>query len=99
DAQAWGGPIGRRVVCDPDPLRALRADHDRRAGGAGDSLRRLVTATVRYPARTLARVAPTAAAPERHGPQMVLIIVGCLAVCALTRLFPSTPTYDPWAWI
>jgi hypothetical protein len=30
---------------------------------------------------------------------MVLIIVGCLAVSALTLLFPSTPTYDPWAWI
>jgi hypothetical protein len=30
---------------------------------------------------------------------MVLIIAGCLAVSALTLLFPSTPTYDPWAWI
>ena len=30
---------------------------------------------------------------------MILIIVGCLAVSALTLLFPSTPTYDPWAWI
>ena len=30
---------------------------------------------------------------------MVLIIVGCLAVSALTLLAPSTPTYDPWAWI
>jgi hypothetical protein len=36
---------------------------------------------------------------ERHGTQMVLIIAGCLAVSALTLLFPSTPTYDPWAWI
>jgi hypothetical protein len=26
-------------------------------------------------------------------------IVGCLAVAALTLLLPSTPTYDPWAWI
>ena len=38
-------------------------------------------------------------APERHGVQMALIIAGCLAVSALTLLFPSTPTYDPWAWI
>ena len=36
---------------------------------------------------------------ERHGVQMALIILGCLAVSALTLLFPSTPTYDPWAWI
>jgi hypothetical protein len=36
---------------------------------------------------------------ERHGTQMALIIVGCLAFSALTLLFPSTPTYDPWAWI
>jgi hypothetical protein len=34
-----------------------------------------------------------------HGAQMVTIIVACLAVAALTLLFPSTPTYDPWAWI
>ncbi len=30
---------------------------------------------------------------------MVLIIVGCLVVSALSLLYPSTPTYDPWAWI
>jgi hypothetical protein len=34
-----------------------------------------------------------------HGAQMGAIIVGCLAVAALTLLLPSTPTYDPWAWI
>jgi hypothetical protein len=27
------------------------------------------------------------------------VIAGCLAISALTLLFPSTPTYDPWAWI
>lgn len=27
------------------------------------------------------------------------LLVGCLALSALTLLFPSTPTYDPWAWI
>ena len=50
-----------RVVRDPDPLRALRADHARRPGGAGHSLRRLVTATVRHPARSVARVKPALA--------------------------------------
>jgi hypothetical protein len=34
-----------------------------------------------------------------HGMQMALIMMGCLAVAALSLLFPSTPTYDPWAWI
>src|SRR4051812_35965806 len=27
------------------------------------------------------------------------VLVGCLAVSALTLLWISTPTYDPWAWI
>ena len=36
---------------------------------------------------------------ERHGTQMALIIAGCLAISALTLIYPSTPTYDPWAWI
>jgi hypothetical protein len=27
------------------------------------------------------------------------VILGCLAVAAVTLLYPSTPTYDPWAWI
>ena len=27
------------------------------------------------------------------------VVVGCLVLSALTLLFPSTPTYDPWAWI
>jgi hypothetical protein len=34
-----------------------------------------------------------------HGAQMGAIITGCLAVAGVTLLFPSTPTYDPWAWI
>jgi len=28
-----------------------------------------------------------------------LLVFGSLAVAALTLLYPSTPTYDPWAWI
>ena len=27
------------------------------------------------------------------------VLLGCLAISALTLLVPSTPTYDPWAWI
>src|SRR3954469_25481458 len=34
-----------------------------------------------------------------HGAQMTSIVAGCLAVAGVTLLFPSTPTYDPWAWI
>jgi hypothetical protein len=52
------------------------------------------------PGRTPA-VVRDQAGPARwsHGGQMAAIILGCLAVSALTLLFPSTPTYDPWAWI
>src|SRR5436190_6019237 len=34
-----------------------------------------------------------------HGAQIAGIIFCCLAVSAVTLLYPSTPTYDPWAWI
>lgn len=27
------------------------------------------------------------------------VILACLAISAVTLLFPSTPTYDPWAWL
>jgi hypothetical protein len=41
-----------------------------------------------------------AARRERsHAAQIGLIMLACLAVSAVTLLFPSTPTYDPWAWI
>ncbi len=29
----------------------------------------------------------------------LLVAAACLAVAALSLLLPSTPTYDPWAWI
>src|SRR6476620_11559897 len=29
----------------------------------------------------------------------LLVVVGCLALAALTLLLPSAPTYDPWSWI
>jgi hypothetical protein len=43
--------------------------------------------------------AETARPGGSHGAQIALIMLGCLAVAAVTLLFPSTPTYDPWAWI
>jgi hypothetical protein len=30
---------------------------------------------------------------------MPLLLLGCLALAALSLLFVSVPTYDPWAWI
>jgi hypothetical protein len=30
---------------------------------------------------------------------MAWLVVACLAVSAVTLLYPTTPTYDPWAWI
>ena len=36
---------------------------------------------------------------DRHGVQMAWIVAGCLLVAGVSLLFPSTPTYDPWAWI
>src|SRR4051795_5718845 len=29
----------------------------------------------------------------------LLLVVGCLVLAALSLLLPSSPTYDPWAWI
>jgi hypothetical protein len=34
-----------------------------------------------------------------HAAQIVPIMLVCLALSAVTLLYPSTPTYDPWAWI
>src|SRR5918997_3551687 len=34
-----------------------------------------------------------------HGAQIAAILACCLALSALSLLYPSTPTYDPWAWI
>ncbi len=52
-------------------------------------------------ARTLHRADGTSVGqpPSRHGVQMAWILAGCLLVAGLSLLFPSTPTYDPWAWI
>jgi hypothetical protein len=40
-----------------------------------------------------------AGAATRGGTRMWLLVVGCLALAALSLLTVSTPTYDPWAWI
>src|SRR3954470_23775972 len=40
-----------------------------------------------------ADAAPPPARPWR------LLVLGCLALAALSLLLPSVPTYDPWAWI
>ena len=50
----------------------------------------------------LRRLAAAAAPPdEPPGPARPwkLLVLGCLALAALSLLLPSTPTYDPWAWI
>jgi hypothetical protein len=39
------------------------------------------------------------APPRPEFASMWLVVAGCLAVSALTLILPSTPTYDPWAWI
>src|SRR3954447_8507375 len=42
---------------------------------------------------------PTAGPGAPRFASMWLVVAGCLAVAALTLLLPTTPTYDPWAWI
>ena len=42
------------------------------------------------------------AAEDRGLPRTLAIrwvLLACLAISAVTLLFPSTPTYDPWAWL
>ena len=38
-------------------------------------------------------------ARDRYCVQIAWIMAACLAIAAVTLLWPSTPTYDPWAWI
>jgi hypothetical protein len=47
------------------------------------------------PARARAAARPVPWAPGAMWP----VLLACLAIAALTLLLPSTPTYDPWAWI
>src|SRR5919106_721459 len=36
-------------------------------------------------------------APSRTS--MLWVVLACLGVSAVTLAYPTTPTYDPWAWI
>jgi hypothetical protein len=50
----------------------------------------------------LDRLAPppeTADSAPAPAPPWRLLVVGCLALAALSLTLPSVPTYDPWAWI
>ena len=52
--------------------------------------------------RMLERLAPppeAAEAQRQPARPWRLLVLGCLALSALTLLLPSVPTYDPWAWI
>ncbi|WP_270044636.1 hypothetical protein [Solirubrobacter ginsenosidimutans] len=57
------------------------------APGASRMLERLA------PPPETADMAPARARPWR------LLVLGCLALAGLSLLWPSVPTYDPWAWI
>jgi hypothetical protein len=37
--------------------------------------------------------------PEERSSPVAPVLIACLALAALSLIFPSTPTYDPWAWI
>lgn len=45
------------------------------------------------------RLTPAARETATDGRVYALLVVLALALGALSLLFPSTPTYDPWAWI
>jgi hypothetical protein len=36
---------------------------------------------------------------DGHAVGMLWVILACLAIAAVTLVYPSTPTYDPWAWV
>ena len=55
----------------------------------GATRARLAAPRARALGRELARLAGS----------MPVVIVACLIVAAITLVDPSTPTYDPWAWI
>jgi hypothetical protein len=51
------------------------------------------------PPREAAAPADGRIAADRPRRPMWLLLLGCLAISALSLLFVSAPTYDPWAWI
>src|SRR4051794_38970833 len=61
-----------------------------------------LTALAPGASRMLERLAPppeTADAAHAPARPWRLLVLGCLALAALSLLLPSVPTYDPWAWI
>jgi hypothetical protein len=44
-------------------------------------------------------VVPAEAATSGRSAPVLGVLIGCLVISAVSLLFPSTPTYDPWAWI
>jgi len=50
-------------------------------------------------ARPPARTAPLALARPAWLSTTLLVVLGCLALAALSLLEPGSPTYDPWAWL
>src|SRR4051812_35321651 len=61
-----------------------------------------LTALAPGASRMLERLAPPPeSANAAHAPARPwrLLVLGCLALAALSLLLPSVPTYDPWAWI
>jgi hypothetical protein len=59
------------------------------------------TAELTAPAAAARRTAPTAAfAKHLAGARLYLVLGGlALVVAAFSLLIPSTPSYDPWAWL
>ena len=54
------------------------------------------------PAATVAEPSQEGALAAEEVPRrlpMRWVLAACLAISALTLLLPSTPTYDPWAWL
>jgi hypothetical protein len=66
---------------------------------------RLTPSTTLAPgaSRVLERLAPPpTASPDETTPRArpwKLLVLGCFALATLSLLWPSVPTYDPWAWI
>src|SRR3954468_13485840 len=61
-----------------------------------------LTALAPGASRMLERLAPppeTADAAHAPARPWRLLVLGCLALAGLSLLWPSVPTYDPWAWI
>ena len=50
-------------------------------------------------ARLLAALAPPPPASAPRAAPWRALMLGCLALAALSLLGPSQPTYDPWAWL